>query len=340
MRNDKFPQPVSEVVATLADIFRHQKRAEVVELLENAHAYFDQTEYDNWNGGTSTWALRLEVPVHLFASVEPRLSDIEKEIGDKLSHFDRQYPNDHLGEVTTSPITTDKLPLGQRMAPAEAEVRRLWSEGRFRLFLSHVSQHKVEVSNLKDSLWIRGVDAFVAHEDIEPSLEWQREIELGLRSMHALAAIITPDFHNSRWTDQEVGWALGRGVLVVPVRLGADPYGFVGSIQAVNGTLEQSEALAEIIVNTLVANSQTKGEMRRVLVGAFANATSCDMAQVISRFLVSIEDVTDEERALLWKACSENLHVGNAVGVCDAVYEAFGTPPTAEPIETFDDIPF
>src|SRR5580658_8955864 len=99
-----FPRPVAEVVATLADIFRHQRRTEIVEVLESAHAWFDNTGYDNWNGGTHTWALRLEVPVSIFASVEPRLSKIEKEIGEKLSYFARSYPNDNLSEVTISPI--------------------------------------------------------------------------------------------------------------------------------------------------------------------------------------------------------------------------------------------
>jgi len=60
------------------------------------------TDSDRWNGGTYTWALRLEVPVAIFASVEPRLSNIEKEISEKLVYFSRQYTNDHLGEVTVS----------------------------------------------------------------------------------------------------------------------------------------------------------------------------------------------------------------------------------------------
>lgn len=340
MGDATFPQSVSIVVATLADLFRHQGRTEVVELLESAHAYFDETDYDNWNGGTYTWALRLQVPVHIFASVEPHLSSIEKEISAKLTHFDRQHPNDHLSEVTTLPITAGALPLGQRMAPSETEVRRLWSDGRFRLFLSHVSKHKIAVSSLKEAFSLCGVDAFVAHEDIKPSLDWQREIELGLRSMHALAAIITPDFHDSQWTDQEVGWALGRGILVVPVRLGADPYGLVGRFQGVPGSLEQPEALAEAVVTTLLANPQTHGEMRRALIDTFTKVSSCDTAKVLCRLLVSITDITDEERDALWRACSDNAQVVDAVGVADEIYATFGTPPATTPSEVHDDIPF
>src|SRR6266496_4465745 len=139
MGRSTFPQPVAEIVATLIELFRHQARREVVELLENAHAYFDETDFDNWNGGTYTWALRLEVPVNIFAAIERRLSSIEKEVGEKLVHFSRKYANDRLGEVTILPIAAGASPQGQRMAPSELEVRRLWSNGRFRLFLSHVS---------------------------------------------------------------------------------------------------------------------------------------------------------------------------------------------------------
>ena len=44
-----------------------------------------------------------------------------------------------------------------------------------------------------------------------------------------------PGFPKSRWTDQEVGWALGRDVHVLPVRRGIDPYGFLGEVQGIQG---------------------------------------------------------------------------------------------------------
>ncbi len=80
----------------------------------------------------------------------------------------------------------------ERLNPSENEIARSWSEGMFRLFLSHLAQHKVGVSKLKLELKQLGIEAFVAHEDIEPRLEWRDEIEVSLRSMHALAALITP----------------------------------------------------------------------------------------------------------------------------------------------------
>jgi hypothetical protein len=327
MPNAIFPVPVSEVIVTLADIFRHQRRGELLELIENAHAHFDETNFDNWNGGTYTWALRLEVPVPLYASVESRLAAIEKEIGAKLSYIERLHPNDQVGEVTVTPITPGASMLGQRMAPSETEVRRLWPDGHFRLFLSHVSKHKVAVSKLRDELASYGIAAFVAHENIEPSLEWRDEIELGLRSMHGLAALITADFHASYWTDQEVGWALGRGVLVLPIRLGADPYGFAGKVQAIKGDLDYLGGVAGPILRALLTNPQTHGEMRRALVTAFRGATSFPMALALRDYVIAVTDFTDEEKMALRSACVENAQVAGAYGVRAAIYNAFGEPP-------------
>lgn len=339
MREARFPKLVAEVVATLADIFRHQGVTDVVELLESANARFDEVGYDNWNGGTYTWALRLEVPVAVFASVEPRLPIIEQKIGAKLGYLSRSFPNDHLDEVTVSPLSPGAMAVGQRMAPSEIEVRRLWPDRRFRLFLSHVSKHKIAVAKLKEELALRGVAAFIAHEDIEPSLDWQREIELALRSMNALAALITADFHASHWTDQELGWALGRGLLVLPVRLGTDPYGFAGKVQAVSGALEQSAELAASLVNALMVNPQTQGEMRRTLVSAFCEATSFAMAVALRPHVTKVMDFTEEEKTALWKACTENIQVSGAFGVREAIYETCGRPPALKPEED-EKVPF
>lgn len=209
MSDIAYPKPVADVVATLSDICRHQNRPDLVELLENSHAHFNAVDYDNWNGGTTTWALRLEVPTQLFAAAHPRLAAIEKELAEKLSYLDRLHANDPLGEVTITPLTSAEMALGQRMAPTDIDVRRIWGDDNcFHLFISHVSQHKIQASSLKNSLLENGISGFVAHEDIEPSREWQSEISLALRSMHALAALVTPEFHQSNWTDQEYlsGW--------------------------------------------------------------------------------------------------------------------------------------
>lgn len=334
------PMPVSEVVATLSEIFRHQGRPEVVELLDSAHARFDEIGYDNWNGGTYTWALCLDVPVPIFASLETRLSEIEREIGVKLAPIERNYPNNPIEEVRITPVSSRSPLLGTRMAPSDLEVRRLWPDGRFRLFLSHLSADKVAVSNLKTELEFFGVTAFVAHEDIEPTKEWRDEIELGLKSMHALAALITPEFHGSNWTDQEIGWAMGRNVLVIPIRLGKDPYGFAGKYQGVSGSLDQPLPLARAIVNTLLTNTQTHSEMRRAVVKAFCNVQSFAKAQLLKNIVVTITDFTAEEKAEIQKSCVENTQISGAYGVPEAIYKVVGKPANQVVEPDSEEVPF
>jgi hypothetical protein len=99
---------------------------------------------------------------------------------------------------------------GQRPAFGETPTP-LWPRDHFRLFLSHVSSFKIPTADLRKELLDFNVAGFVAHEDIEPSAEWQREIERALGEMDALVALLTTGFTESRWTSQEVGWAFGRG---------------------------------------------------------------------------------------------------------------------------------
>jgi hypothetical protein len=133
-----------------------------------------------------------------------------------------------------------------------------WREDRIRLFLSHISAEKVFVSEVREALAALGIDGFVAHEDIEPTDDWQNAIEAALKECDALVAFLHPGFHASNWTDQEVGFVLARGVLVVPVRLGDDPYGFIGRYQAIAGD-DRPEVLAQAIAQVLTANDVAPG---------------------------------------------------------------------------------
>ena len=91
-----------------------------------------------------------------------------------------------------------------------ADEPEFWGDNSARIFISHLAANKAEASQLKEQLEQYGSTAFVAHEDIEPTKEWQTEIESALASMDALVALLAPGFKESNWCDQEVGggnWA-------------------------------------------------------------------------------------------------------------------------------------
>jgi hypothetical protein len=121
-----------------------------------------------------------------------------------------------------------------------------WTPGHFRLFLSHISSDKRFVAEVKRYLELQAIDGFVAHQDIEPTREWIREIETALETCHALAAVLRPEFHGSNWTDQEVGYCIKRRVLIVPLMMGFVPYGFMGRYQGLRcGALSESRRAKE-----------------------------------------------------------------------------------------------
>ena len=45
-----------------------------------------------------------------------------------------------------------------------------------------------------------------------PHLEWQVQIETALATCDTLVALLHDKFHASNWTDEEIGFAMGRGV--------------------------------------------------------------------------------------------------------------------------------
>ena len=129
-----------------------------------------------------------------------------------------------------------------------------WEAGHFRLFACHLAEEKDYATKLQLELNSFHISTFVAHKDITPTREWQEEIELALNTADALVALLTPGFHESFWTDQEVGFAMGRGVLAVAIRLGEEPYGFISRLQAFQGEGKTEKELAREIFQVFLTS--------------------------------------------------------------------------------------
>jgi hypothetical protein len=158
------------------------------------------------------------------------------------------YSKDALKGVSLETIgkIADDLGLGAlAQVSAQANPPAIWKGTiDFRLFVSHLSKDKDKATRLRDCLKQYGICAFVAHEDIDPTLEWQDEIERALFSMDAMVAIHTPGFAASHRTQQEIGFALGRGIKIVSFRLGEDPKGFISKRQALSRQGRSAETIA------------------------------------------------------------------------------------------------
>ncbi len=161
-------------------------------------------------------------------------------------------------------------------AANELTESHFWDSGHFRLFLSHLSSFKENAGRLRTALMKYGISTFVAHVDIEPTRKWQDEIEAALFSMDALAAVLMPGFKESNWTDQEIGVAIGRGIPVVPLIRGLDPYGFIGKYQGLYTSGKSVKEVARSLFYTLVSSQFTRSRMLSCLIDTTVLAKSPD----------------------------------------------------------------
>jgi len=160
-----------------------------------------------------------------------------------------------------------------------------------------------------------GVSCFVAHHDIQPTKDWQDEIETALFSMDGLLALMTQGFSDSEWTDQEIGVAMGRRVPIISVRLPMDPYGFIGRYQGLPGGRGDPTALAKKVYDLLWENSPLKARLAESLVARFEKSQTYAEANALMSYLERIEHAPPQLIERLENAPQGNSQVRGAYDV-------------------------
>jgi hypothetical protein len=222
---------------------------------------------------------------------------------------------------------------------ATVKAADFWLPGYFRLFISHISANKARMSTMKGTLGYWGVSAFVAHEDIQASREWRDEVEAGLETMQVLVAVVQPGFKESDWCTQEVGYALGKKIDIIPLRAGMDPFGFFGKFQGIQVKGLTPETVALEIVRTLLRKPQHRDELLRAMSSAFATLQSdrkVKQFSVLDNWMI----VSDQQLRLMLEQSAlsayEKRELKSLIGRVDA-FKTVGPTPAEDDT---DDIPF
>ena len=79
-----------------------------------------------------------------------------------------------------------------------------------KLFISYSHKDRKLAKQVKKCLLTFGLNVFLAHDDIEASVQWANEIVAALKESDVFPPLLTDAFSASDWTDQETGVALGR----------------------------------------------------------------------------------------------------------------------------------
>jgi len=162
-----------------------------------------------------------------------------------------------------------------------------------------------------------------------------------------MVAVMHERFHQSQWCDQEVGWAMGRGIPVMPVRRQAHTGprfdGFMEEHQdCVIGPADQYGAgdwwLAEQIFDQVLKDQKTRNIGIKALAEAFVASGSYNTTRKHWERIEKVERWEAESLRRLEYAVQVNNQVYdcnvNGVMVPDlvkALVQRFEPPPEADP---------
>ncbi len=322
----EIPKNMDRYLAELSKLYAQNGRRQLQEIVVNSHIRIDENcAYDNWNGGTHGHSLYLTIPEQLYLKAIENKDDFQNEIREcinKICNVRNEFIHEVFLEMDFSGDQNWRkesglLIEGQRFVSSEAE-KRIWSGDGFRIFLSHKAEVKGKVAELKESLKLFGISSFVAHEDILPTKEWQDEIENALFSMDAFVALMTENFHGSLWTDQEVGVAFGRGVPIISIKLGCNPYGFIGKFQALSCSWES--APKEIVLLWI-----NRERMLNSYIDAVHRCQGYFSANTLSEILPFIKKLSATQANRLVSAFNENSQVRDSFGFNGKNSRFYGT---------------
>ena len=308
-------------IPTVRSLFEDYDQ-ELSKYLVESNIYEAWVSHDNWNGGIDYYNIILTIPTELFKSLRRRgvIEQAETELGKCYSDAMRgEGESLQIASVVIRPTTSEVSQLGINYDD------KMWRPGYFRLFISHLSDFKESASNLKECLLNYGIDGFVAHEDITPSKEWEKEIEAALFSLDALCAIVTPGFDRSRWCDQEVGIALGRKKMVFSIKKGKNPYGFFGKYQALPSQKNASD-MAKEVLKAICTNEFTRGEYYTKLINLVLNASSEGMAIKYIQVIAEAEYLDKQYISLLHDNFTNNqiIMTGNVLDAINPLFIKYG----------------
>jgi hypothetical protein len=126
------------------------------------------------------------------------------------------------------------------------------------IFLSYSVIDRKLAGQMKRIFNRNGLKVFLAHDTIKPSADWQDEILQHLQTMDVFIPLLTNNFKNSNWTGQETGIAIQREVLIIPLNIEINPYGFIQKYQAINISKISIEYTCEKLIKIIYEKMKNK----------------------------------------------------------------------------------
>jgi hypothetical protein len=303
-------------IKTLIKILKHKNREDLARLLKGASGEINEsTNYGHyWNSMLSTFVIT--APLELYYKLKGIGKNDYKLLLDSLIEI--YPPTDGEPEITSIDFRIETAESVDDDNPMGAEI---YLGDTIRIFLSYSSIDKELAGRIKDELENYGLEVFLAHEDITPSKKWEEIILQKLDSTDIFIPIITQNFRNSLWTDQESGIAFAKNKFVVPISIeNNNPYGFLGRYQASKFKVEDIQSSCKVVIELIRKDSRYKKAFIDSFIKKFASSSSFDEAGKKAKFLLELDDFSEEQINSIAQASYEN----------GQVYESFDAVPALE----------
>lgn len=272
---------LSRIVPTVKDLLLIQGYKQMNDILQISNMTYEE-DYDGYGNDYDLIIIDVQTDKYVTLHKYKSVNEVENII---LSAFREATKGGRMpNSVMVRPNSNVQATL------FESGTYQGWRNGYFRMFISHITSKKQQASNLKNALEEYGITSFVAHEDINPTKEWQKEIQRALNSMECMSAMLYEGFHQSNWCDQEVGIALGRNITVLPLLPDSDPYGFLGEYHGIKIKGMYPEALAKEIFKILCDNTNTRSKYLTCLTNLLLSSSSKNDAL---KWLSLIEEISN-----------------------------------------------
>ncbi|HEV7701851.1 MAG TPA: toll/interleukin-1 receptor domain-containing protein [Candidatus Paceibacterota bacterium] len=296
----------TEDIQTLIKILLHKERPDLASLLDSCFSEINSSGQYGSKYNSFLSEFLIYAPISKFYTLKDLKKDDKKIIFESIIDL---YPiTEEEPEITSFDIRMLKVSeRGNILSNASTFIER-----NVRVFISYSHLDAKLAGGVKRGLEKLGMDVFIAHEDITPSSEWVETIIENLRSTDIFMPIITANFSESKWTDQESGIAFAKEKIIVPISVdGKHPYGFLNRFQSAKIKDEKLYLVpCDNIIEALIkAHSSFKEKMINALIRAFKESSSYDSAGWLSRLLTLYEDFDKEKIETIFKSAIENNQI-------------------------------
>jgi hypothetical protein len=270
------PQEIEGILRTLAQIYAMQGSRREVAILAKSKPEVEQTEYENWNGGTYGYCLILRLPPVHYAQIESEREKIEQDILKRMEPLLRAYQNESINTVLlTLEIENDenwRKNATRWLEKSDAGSLRVGTRRTsFDVFISHASEDKESlVRPLAVALAQHGFKVWYDEFELKIGDSLSKSIDHGLANSSYGIVVLSRAFLSKNWPQYELEGLTARQMVgkkvVLPIWHGITrddilkyslPLADRLAIDSKTNTVQQMVNAVASVINGTNASSET-----------------------------------------------------------------------------------